>query len=147
MNYETFSHEVAVTAAAKRAVDEFAKEQAGGCRICPRCGHLTIKDRLATNALSRHADVYICDACGMDEAVRDFKGVPLPLMDWAIAEAAPHVRHSDVYKRTIRGDDCCPFWRADEGGICKGWPGGDRICTAAPDQEENSCQLFTNNRK
>ena len=36
--------------------------------------------------VSRHADVYICDACGNDEAVREMKGDPLPLKDWAIAK-------------------------------------------------------------
>lgn len=85
MDYEQFSQNVTATAAAKRAVDEFAKKQADGVHICPRCGRLTVKERLGTNALSRHADVYICDACGMDEAIRDMKGQPLPLKDWAIA--------------------------------------------------------------
>ena len=47
---------------------------------------MTVKERLTTNALSRHADVYICDACGNDEAVREMKGDPLPLKDWAIAK-------------------------------------------------------------
>ena len=85
MDYKQFSQDVTATAAAKRAVDEFAKVQADGTHNCPRCGRLTVKERLTTNALSRHADVYICDACGMDEAVRDMKGNPLPLKDWAIA--------------------------------------------------------------
>lgn len=85
MDYEQFSQDVTATAAAKRAVDEFAKVQADGTHICPRCGRLTVKERLTTNALSRHADVYICDACGTDEAIRDMKGNPLPLKDWAIA--------------------------------------------------------------
>ena len=86
MAYEQFSQAVTATAAAKRAVDEFAKKQVDGLHICPRCGRLTVKARLTTNALSRHADVYICDACGNDEAVREMKGDPLPLKDWAIAK-------------------------------------------------------------
>lgn len=85
MDYEQFSQDVTATAAAKRAVDEFAKVQADRTHICPRCGRLTVKERLVTNALSRHVDVYICDACGTDEAIRDMKGDPLPLKDWAIA--------------------------------------------------------------
>lgn len=85
MDYEQFSQNVTATAAAKRAVDEFAKKQVDGLHICPRCGRLTVKARLTTNALSRHADVYICDACGNDEAVREMKGDPLLLKDWAIA--------------------------------------------------------------
>ena len=85
MNYETFSNEVAATIAAKKAVDNFAKTQVDGTHLCPRCGCFTVKDRLRTNALSRHADVYICDACGMDEAVRAATGQDMPLKDWAIA--------------------------------------------------------------
>ena len=86
MDYEQFSQDVTATAAAKRAVDEFAKKQVDGLHICPRCGRLTVKERLTTNSLSRHADVYICDACDNDEAVREMKGNPLPLKDWAIAK-------------------------------------------------------------
>ena len=86
MDYEQFSQDVTATAAAKRAMDEFAKKQVDGLHICPRCGRLTVKARLTTNALSRHADVYICDACGNDEAVREMKGDPRPLKDWAIAK-------------------------------------------------------------
>lgn len=86
MDYEQFSQDVTATAAAKRIVDEFAQKQVDRVHLCPRCGQLTIKERLVTNALSRHADVYICDACGMDEAIRDMKGDPLPLKDWTIAK-------------------------------------------------------------
>ena len=86
MDYEQFSQDVTATTAATKAVDEFAKKQKDGVHICLRCGQLTVKERLVTNAFSRHADVYICDVCGMDEAVRDMKGDPLPLKDWAIAK-------------------------------------------------------------
>lgn len=85
MSFEEFSAEVDATVAAKKKVDAFAKAQADGMHFCPRCGSMTVKDRLHTNALSRHADVYICDACGIDEAIRDFAGEPLPLKEWAIA--------------------------------------------------------------
>ena len=34
------------------------------------------------NALSRYANVYICEACGMDEALRDAAHAPMPLTDW-----------------------------------------------------------------
>ena len=35
------------------------------------------------NALSRHADVFICDDCGTAEAMLDFMRNPLPLHQWA----------------------------------------------------------------
>ena len=40
---------------------------------CLRCGNLLNK-KLAHNSFSRHADVYICSECGMDEAVRNYPG-------------------------------------------------------------------------
>ncbi|MBQ9256036.1 MAG: gamma-glutamylcyclotransferase [Acidaminococcaceae bacterium] len=53
---------------------------------CPRCGRPNMKPSTATNALSRHANVYICDECGMDEALRDFTGKAIPLTEWAICQ-------------------------------------------------------------
>ena len=86
MGFEEFSAEVEATTAAKAKVDAFAKVQSDGTNFCPRCGRMTVKDRLHTNALSRHATVYVCDACGTDEAIRDMTGCVLPLKDWAIAK-------------------------------------------------------------
>ena len=54
--------------------------------VCPRCGKMTVKDRLHTNATSRHASVFVCDICGTDEAIRDLLRNPLPLREWAIAK-------------------------------------------------------------
>ena len=54
-------------------------------RICPRCGEYKMSETPSCHALSRHADVYICDSCGTDEAVRDWNQLPLPLEEWACA--------------------------------------------------------------
>ena len=86
MGFEEFSAEVEAATAAKAKVDAFAKIQSDGTHFCPRCGNLTVKDRLHTNALSRHANIYICDACGVHEAILDMMKTPLPLKDWAIAK-------------------------------------------------------------
>ena len=86
MGFEEFSAEVEATTAAKAKVDAFAKVQSDGTNFCPRCGRMTVKDRLHTNALSRAATIYVCDDCGMDEAIRAFAGKELPLKDWAIAK-------------------------------------------------------------
>ena len=50
--------------------------------LCLRCGQ-PLDCRLVINALSRYADVHICEACGMDEALRDANRCPLPLTEWA----------------------------------------------------------------
>ena len=48
---------------------------------CLRCG-APLAAHLMVNALSRYADVQICEACGMDEALRDAVHAPLPLTEW-----------------------------------------------------------------
>ena len=58
-------------------------QQSGGYRLCPRCGRDTMKENLITNALSRHTDLYICDACGMEESILDYMHAPLPITLWA----------------------------------------------------------------
>lgn len=62
-------------------------QDAGKLMPCPRCGKQQMKLPSAHNALSRYADVYICDTCcGMDEALRDaFGKEPLPFDKWAAA--------------------------------------------------------------
>ncbi len=86
MGFEEFSAEVEATTAAKAKVDAFAQIQTDGVHFCPRCGKMSVKDRLHTNALSRHVKVYICDTCGADEAIRDFTHQVLPLEEWAIVK-------------------------------------------------------------
>ena len=60
-----------------------ARQDAGEHMPCPRCGRNTMKENIHTNALSRHSDIYICDACGMEEAMLKFMHNPLPLREWA----------------------------------------------------------------
>ena len=51
-------------------------------QICPRCGKRELEPIEVRNALSRHADVYICSVCGTDEGMRDAFGMAIPLEDW-----------------------------------------------------------------
>lgn len=62
----------------------FKEEQLNGARMpCPRCGNENMKPIVETNASSRQADVYICDLCGVHEAITDALGLPpLPLTQW-----------------------------------------------------------------
>lgn len=48
---------------------------------CLRCG-AALATHLPINALSRYANVYICESCGMDEALRDAARKPIPLEEW-----------------------------------------------------------------
>lgn len=66
-------------------LDLKARQESGKHMLCPRCGRDTMKPRLQTNALSRHAkDIYICDECGTSEAMLDFMNNPLPVASWAL---------------------------------------------------------------
>lgn len=60
-----------------------ARQNASEHMPCPRCGRDAMKACIHTNALSRHADIYICDACGTEEALLKFMHNPLPMREWA----------------------------------------------------------------
>lgn len=69
----------------KERVAKIKQYQMKGVHLpCPRCGRYNMDSHPVRNAMSRHADIYICDECGMDEAIRDFTGSALPLEDWAM---------------------------------------------------------------
>ena len=70
----------------KRLADLKARQQVGENLPCPRYGRKTMKEAVCTNALSRHADIFICDQCGTDEAMLDFMRNPLPIEDWACVQ-------------------------------------------------------------
>lgn len=74
---------------AKKLVEPLKSMQlAGKVFPCPCCGRYTMKtERPATNALSRYADVYICDECGTDEALLDMTGSRLPLTAWSMVRS------------------------------------------------------------
>ena len=72
----------------KALIDRFAKKQQDGRFACPRCGKMSMDTESVTrNALSRRATIYICDACGTQEAIEDMMGSRSPLTVWAIAAA------------------------------------------------------------
>ncbi len=61
-------------------------QKAGTINTCPRCGEDRMKAPYTHNALSRQADVYVCDNCGMEEALIAASGKPhLPLKCWDFA--------------------------------------------------------------
>ena len=76
--------------AAKEMLENLGDAQREGAATglpCPRCGRYCMDEKPVRNALSRRAKVYICDACGMDEALRDATGKePLPLNEWSMIQ-------------------------------------------------------------
>lgn len=67
----------------KKLADLKAAQESGRYTLCPRCGRPTMKPQLYTNALSRIADIMVCDTCGMDEAKLAFMRTPDTLYTWA----------------------------------------------------------------
>ena len=60
-----------------------ARQDDGAHMPCPRCGRDTMKENVYSNEFSRHANIYICDTCGTEEAMLKFMSNPLPLYEWA----------------------------------------------------------------
>ena len=84
MSYETFCKELDAT----RKIQRFAPLQRKYHWPCPRCGRWVMNSDPARNALSRRAQIYICDSCGTSEAIEDFTGKVTPLASWDIAKKA-----------------------------------------------------------
>lgn len=66
-------------------IERFARKQFQLNFPCPRCGERNMAPDPARNALSRRTRVYICDLCGIIEAVEDAVGQKTPLTSWDIA--------------------------------------------------------------
>ena len=81
MSYETFCTELDASCKIQR----FAPLQRKYNWPCPRCGCWTMNKDPARNALSRRAQIYICDSCGTAEALEDFTVMITPLSSWDIA--------------------------------------------------------------
>lgn len=77
--------ETAPTIRAKELIEAFKPLQMNGHSFgCFRCGRISMRPDLSYNALSRHADIYICPECGMEEAMLDMTGKSIPLEQWSI---------------------------------------------------------------
>ena len=64
-------------------LDLKARQLKGEHMACPRCGRDSMNPAIHRNALSRHADIYVCDDCGTAEALLGMMCNPLPLAQWA----------------------------------------------------------------
>lgn len=80
-------HRVASEEEIKVSLDYLGKMQHRGA-FCPRCGTRVDKEYgHQLQAVSRVADILICNDCGTAEAMGDFLGKQTPLADWAIVKA------------------------------------------------------------
>ena len=70
-----------------------AEQEAGRYTLCPRCGRDTMFPK-RTQALSRLADIRVCESCGMDEAKLAYMRNPGTLYDWAGLQ--PDIPASDL---------------------------------------------------
>lgn len=84
-----------------------ARQQKNEHMHCPRCGADTMKNPVHTNAMSRVADIYICDACGSAEAMLAFMGQEYPLTSWSAFQPSKpesdfkELSASDVLMRVV----------------------------------------------
>lgn len=78
---------------ASALIERFAKKQRDRHFACPRCGKMTMDAECVTrNALSRRTEIYVCDACGTQEAIEDMMDSQIPLTAWAIVAAPENWR-------------------------------------------------------
>lgn len=71
---------------AKKSLDHLGKTRHAGPR-CPRCGAEPNCYDHQQQALSRYAEIMVCNTCGTVEAMEDFLGEATSLTDWAIVKA------------------------------------------------------------
>ena len=83
MSYEEFCEKLNEMTA-KMLIERFAKKQRDGDYPCPCCGFENMNSDPIRNALSRRANVMICDECGTVEALEDYFGKEQSLTDWAV---------------------------------------------------------------
>lgn len=63
----------------------FQKQKSGDVGRCPRCGG-EMNPRASHNSLSRRTDIYICNSCGMKEAIEDAKKAKDPNFEKTVVE-------------------------------------------------------------
>lgn len=94
MGYEEFAAGLKRQVLVLESIRRFSEIQCAGVFPCPRCGRYVMSSDPMRNAMSRYADIQVCDNCGMDEAIRDFSRTAIPITAWAIAE------HPEVFIAT-----------------------------------------------
>jgi len=73
----------------------YAKHQKEKQLPCPRCGENSMRTTVTSNALSRVEDIYICDACGIEEAMCEtFRDSPKPVEEWVLMKALLNIRQA-----------------------------------------------------
>ena len=83
-------------------ISSFSEKQKHVWCLCPRCGCDSMNKDAARNALSRRADIMICNICGNVEAVEDMVGQKLSLDKWKLIE------HPERY--FLKGKDYFNFY-------------------------------------
>lgn len=106
---------------------------------CPRCGHERMDKKPVRNALSRRADVYICNECGREEAILDALGKePLPLNQWGMVLGFDDEGDEEALEPLFDEQTCrvcgCTWDNACEGGCY--WVEEDLCSQCAGKMEE-----------
>ena len=95
---------------ARALIERFAKKQRDRHFACPRCGKMTMDAECVTrNALSRRPEIYVCDACGTQEAIEDMMARKVTGVDFVKAldrAGFPDVAHNiyNMLRQKVAGD-------------------------------------------
>ena len=106
---------------------------------CPRCGYDRMDRNPVRNALSRRVNVYICNSCGMEEALLDAAGKdPLPLNEWAMVQGFDSEDDESEQACRVCG---CTWYHACEGGCY--WVEDDLCSKCAEKMSELNPYYYT----
>ena len=75
-----------------KIIENWKKAQESGAWLpCPKCGLMRMDEVLHHNSLSRRCDLYICDACSVEEDLEDSpicpQHQPVPVGDWFVTNS------------------------------------------------------------
>lgn len=68
---------------------------------CYRCGNLNRRSSHGSWALSRQIDVFVCNRCGIDEALRSVSGTVFPILQWDVVKRPEIQNKSDEQTITL----------------------------------------------
>ena len=117
----------------QKLIETYAEKQKRVWGLCPRCGTDSMDKDISHNALSRRADVMVCNICGNVEAIEDMPGnTSLPLEKWELNE------HPERF--LLKGKDYFPYYFTF--GSWKGFPFNNCYLVVEGFDKEDAVQRF-----
>lgn len=131
-------------------IRSFAAKQAQKRYPCPRCGKDNMSDTPSRNALSRAAEIYVCDECGTAEALAIFAAKPMPLSEWDIFKSPDKYDMPETFYFTFGTDEKFPHQNGWVEVKAFNWMSAiDKFRAVYPDRHKNilNCSFFYDSKQ